>query len=85
MTAASKLASLIVQIAPPLEIYVPFLVEKLRCYVQLFEEMDKHDGSRTGAMVERYAHLAPERLALAASRIDPLLSGYTLATVGPEC
>jgi hypothetical protein len=33
-------------------------------------------------MVERYAHLAPEHLALAASRLDPLLSGCDLATVG---
>jgi len=47
-------------------------------------ELQKLGGWRTGAMVERYAHLAPEHLALAASRIDPLLSGYTLATVGPE-
>jgi len=48
-------------------------------------ELQKLGGWRTGAMVERYAHLAPEHLALAASRIDPLLSGYTLATVGQEC
>jgi hypothetical protein len=33
-------------------------------------------------MVERYAHLAPDYLALAASRLDSLLAGYDLATVG---
>ena len=32
-----------------------------------------------GAMVERYAHLAPDQLALAASRLDSLLAGYDLA------
>jgi len=31
-------------------------------------------------MVERYAHLAPDHLAQAANRIDPLLGGYDLAT-----
>ncbi len=33
------------------------------------------DG-RTGAMVERYAHLAPEQLATAAARLDSVLTGY---------
>jgi hypothetical protein len=32
-------------------------------------------------MVERYAHLAPDHLATAANRIDPLLEGYDLATL----
>ena len=32
-----------------------------------------------GAMVERYAHLAPDHLALATSRLDSLLAGYDLA------
>jgi hypothetical protein len=31
-------------------------------------------------MVERYAHLAPDHLATAASRIDSLIGGYDLAT-----
>jgi hypothetical protein len=31
-------------------------------------------------MVERYAHLAPEHLAKAASRLDSLLGYYDLAT-----
>ena len=45
-------------------------------------ELQRLGGWRTGAMVERYAHLAPDHLALAASRIDSLLVGYDLATVG---
>jgi len=32
-------------------------------------------------MVERYAHLAPDHLAQAANRLDPLLGGYDLATL----
>jgi hypothetical protein len=31
-------------------------------------------------MVERYAHVAPDHLAQAATRIDSLLGGYDLAT-----
>lgn len=38
-------------------------------------------GWLTGAMVERYAHLAPDRLASAASRIDSVLVGYDSATL----
>ena len=34
----------------------------------------------TGAMVERYAHLAPDHLASAASRLDSVLAGYDSAT-----
>jgi hypothetical protein len=37
-------------------------------------------GWRSSVMVERYAHLAPEHLAKAASRLDSLLGGYDLAT-----
>jgi integrase len=43
-------------------------------------ELQRLGGWRTGAMVERYAHLAPEQLAVAASRLDSLLAGYDLAT-----
>jgi hypothetical protein len=32
-------------------------------------------------MVERHAHLAPDHLALAANRLDPLFRGYDLATL----
>ncbi len=32
-------------------------------------------------MVERYAHLAPENLAIAAQRLDAKFEGYDLATV----
>jgi hypothetical protein len=30
-------------------------------------------GWRTGSMVEQYAHLAPDQLAVAASRLDSVL------------
>src|ERR1700690_542679 len=43
-------------------------------------ELQRLGGWRTGAMVERYAHLAPESLAVAASRLDSVLAGYDLAT-----
>lgn len=36
-------------------------------------ELQRLGGWRTGAMVERYAHLAPESLAVAASRLDAVL------------
>lgn len=45
-------------------------------------ELQRLGGWRTGAMVERYAHLAPEQLAVAASRLDSVLAGYDLATRG---
>jgi hypothetical protein len=35
---------------------------------------------RTGGMAKRYAHLAPESLAVAASRLDSVLAGYDPAT-----
>ncbi len=44
-------------------------------------ELQRLGGWRTGAMVERYAHLAPEHLAEAASRLNEVLSGYDPATV----
>ena len=36
-------------------------------------ELQHLGGWRTGAMVERYAHLAPDHLAIAASRLDAVL------------
>ena len=42
-------------------------------------ELQKLGGWKTGAMVERYAHLAPEALQGAASRLDAI-SGYAAAT-----
>lgn len=36
-------------------------------------ELQRLGGWRTGAMVERYAHLAPDHLATAAKRLDPKL------------
>ena len=43
-------------------------------------ELQQLGGWRTGAMVERYAHLAPDHLANAAARLDSVLDGYDLAT-----
>ncbi len=43
-------------------------------------ELQRLGGWRTGAMVERYAHLAPEHLATAALRLDARFDGYILAT-----
>jgi integrase len=37
-------------------------------------ELQKLGGWRTSAMVERYAHLAPDHLAIAASRLDSVLA-----------
>lgn len=45
-------------------------------------ELQRLGGWRTGAMVERYAHLAPDHLAIAASRLDSFLDGYDSSTVG---
>lgn len=44
-------------------------------------ELQKLGGWLTGAMVERYAHLAPDHLAMAAKRLDSTFVGYDLATV----
>ncbi len=43
-------------------------------------ELQRLGGWRSSVMVERYAHLAPDHLAQAANRLDPLLGGYDLAT-----
>lgn len=43
-------------------------------------ELQKLGGWRTGEMVERYAHLAPDSLATAASRLNPVFAGYIPAT-----
>lgn len=45
-------------------------------------ELQRLGGWRTGVMVERYAHLAPDHLAKAASRLDKVLTGYDSTTVG---
>jgi hypothetical protein len=47
-------------------------------------ELPRLGGWRSSVMVERYAHLAPDHLAKAANRLDPLLSGYDLATLQKE-
>lgn len=44
-------------------------------------ELQRLGGWKTGAMVERYAHLAPDQLAHAASRLNSMFVGYDLATV----
>lgn len=43
-------------------------------------ELQRLGGWKTAAMVERYAHLAPDHLANAASRLDSVFDGYDLAT-----
>jgi len=43
-------------------------------------ELQRLGGWRSSVMVERYAHLAPDHLAKAAGRLDPMLRGYDLAT-----
>lgn len=40
-------------------------------------ELQRLGGWRTGAMVERYAHIAPDQLSMAAGRIDGILSAAT--------
>ena len=42
-------------------------------------ELQRLGGWKTGAMVERYAHVAPEALQGAAARLDAI-GGYGLAT-----
>jgi integrase len=46
-------------------------------------ELQRLGGWLTASMVERYAHLAPDHLAGAASRIDAILPIYDPATSGP--
>lgn len=43
-------------------------------------ELQQLGGWKTGAMVERYAHLAPDHLAKAAARLDSVVIGYDPAT-----
>ncbi|MFA6312315.1 MAG: tyrosine-type recombinase/integrase [Sterolibacterium sp.] len=43
-------------------------------------ELQRLGGWRTGAMVERYAHLAPDSLAVAALRLDAVFGSYNSAT-----
>lgn len=43
-------------------------------------ELQRLGGWRTGSMVERYAHLAPDHLSVAATRLDAVLPSYVLAT-----
>lgn len=43
-------------------------------------ELQRLGGWRTGAMVERYAHVAPDTLAEAANRLNGVLPGYDSAT-----
>jgi integrase len=47
-------------------------------------ELQQLGGWKTGAMVERYAHLASDHLANAAARLDSVVIGYDLATVAKE-
>lgn len=44
-------------------------------------ELQRLGGWKTSAMVERYAHLAPDQLSNAASRLGSALESYDLATV----
>jgi integrase len=44
-------------------------------------ELQRLGGWKTASMVDRYAHLAPDQLASAASRLGSMLDGYNLATV----
>ena len=44
-------------------------------------ELQRLGGWKTASMVERYAHLAPDHLTNAASRIDFVFDGYDLVKV----
>jgi len=44
-------------------------------------ELQRLGGWKTLSMVERYAHVAPEGLQVAASRLDNALQGYAMATL----
>lgn len=44
-------------------------------------ELQRLGGWKTAAMVERYAHVAPDNLAYAASRLNAVFASYDLATV----
>jgi integrase len=43
-------------------------------------ELQQLGGWKTGVMVDRYAHFAPDHLANAAARLSPVVPGYDLAT-----
>ncbi|WP_272227395.1 tyrosine-type recombinase/integrase [Methylophilus methylotrophus] len=43
-------------------------------------ELQRLGGWKTAMMVERYAHLAPDHLESAASRLNAVFEGYDLAT-----
>jgi len=47
-------------------------------------ELQRLGGWKTLSMVERYAHVAPEGLQIAAGRLDNVLQGYVLATPNEE-
>lgn len=47
-------------------------------------ELQRLGGWKTGAMVERYAHLAPDALQDAAARFSSAVSSYDLATVSKK-
>ncbi len=47
-------------------------------------ELQRLGGWKTASMVDRYAHLAPDQLASAASRLGSMVDGYDLATVGQK-
>ena len=47
-------------------------------------ELQRLGGWKTLSMVERYAHVAPEGLQLAASRLDNVLKSYALATLNEK-
>lgn len=47
-------------------------------------ELQRLGGWKTLSMVERYAHVAPEGLQVAAGRLDNVLQGYVLATPNEE-
>lgn len=47
-------------------------------------ELQRLGGWRTSSMVERYAHLAPDHLIAAASRLDTVLPIYDSATEPPK-
>ena len=46
-------------------------------------ELQRMGGWKTAAMVERYAHVAPDNLAQSAARLDTIGVGYDLATEIP--
>jgi len=47
-------------------------------------ELQRLGGWRTASMVERYAHHSPDQLAAAPARLNAVIGGYDLATVGQK-